>query len=136
MINREALLPEIHRMDDRRKEARKRTSDYFMVYNAETEELIGRVMDLNVDGVMLISENPNEVPCTLKCRMVLPQMIGRHSHLHFEVTSKWCKKNSRLGWYETGYQVINLSDDDHKLIQELTDEWASKISHVSSPGVS
>ena len=122
-------------MHNRRKETRKCTSDYFLVYNAETDELVGRVMDLNVDGAMLISENLVDVPCTIKCKMALPESIGRHYHVDFEIAGKWCRKNNRLGWFETGYQVINISDTNRLLIEEITEEWIPKMPPSSIPSV-
>jgi hypothetical protein len=113
-------------MNERRKRTRKSTNDYFLVYDLETEELIGRVMDLNAEGTMIISESPVEVPSTFQCRMVMPRMIGRHRYLFFEAESKWCRKNTRLGWYEAGYQLINTTDEILEIIEQLTGDWVIK----------
>ncbi len=118
-------------MYNRRNETRKSTSDYFLVYNTETEELIGRVMDMHLDGTMLISETPVPVPSTIKCRMVLPEMIGRHKYLHIEAESIWCRQNLRLGWFETGYKIVGLSETDREIINELIDEWTDKKSELT-----
>lgn len=113
-------------MGERRKLARKSTNDYFLVHNDETDELIGRVMDLNADGAMLISEEPIPVPRTFKCRMRLPQMIGRYRFVHFELESKWCNKNKRLGWFEAGFQMREISMETLAVIEELTGDWQLK----------
>jgi len=117
-------------MYDRRNEDRKCTSDYYLVHDSETGEMIGRVMDMNLEGTMMISETPMSVPLTVKCKMVLPGMIGRHKFLHFEAESIWCRKNTRLGWFETGYKITDLSDTDRQIIEELIDEWAVKKSEL------
>ena len=124
-------------MSDRRNQARRKTSDYFLVYNEDTDELIGRVMDLTVEGAMMISETPVEVPVGYKCRLVMPRMIGRHKNLHFEVESKWCRKNHRLGWYESGYSIINVSEKDQKIMTELIEDWEVKpqLEPLSAPHV-
>jgi hypothetical protein len=113
-------------MGDRRKLARKSTNDYFLVHNDETNELIGRVMDINADGAMLISEEPIPVPRTFKCRLRLPRMIGRYRFLHFELECKWCNKNKRLGWFEAGFQMREISMETLAVIEELTNDWDIK----------
>jgi len=113
-------------MQERRNDDRKCTSDYYLVHETESGKLIGRVMDMNLDGTMMISETPTDVPDRFSCKMILPKMIGRHKHLHFQAESVWCRKNARLGWYETGYKITDLSDTDRKIIMELIEEWAVK----------
>lgn len=122
-------------MYDRRNENRKSTSDYYLVHNSETGELVGRVMDLNLEGTMMISETPTTVPLTMKCKMVLPGMIGRHKHLRFEAESVWCRKNARLGWYETGYKIVSLSDTDRLILEELIEEWAIKKTELPAASI-
>ena len=118
-------------MYNRRNEARKSTSDYFIAYNTETEAMLGRLMDLHLEGAMLISEEPVPVPCTINCKIVLPGMIGRHKHLKLEVESVWCRQNPRLGWFETGYKITRMSETAREIITELIDDWADKKSQLT-----
>lgn len=113
-------------MTDKRKQQRKFTNDYFLVYDTETNKLIGRVLDLTPSGAMLIGDSLISVPVTYSCRMVMPRMIDRHRHLYFDVESRWCQKNPRLGWHETGYQITKISDEFRALISEMIGEWIVK----------
>lgn len=110
-------------MSERRKQVRKCTSDYFIVSDRETGARIGRVLDLTTDGAMMISETEVPVPTTFQCKMRMPRMIGRHRFLFFDAESKWCRQNQRLGWYETGYRLVNVPEDHLKIIEELTGDW-------------
>ena len=123
-------------MSDRRGRRRRRTSDYFLVYDQETNELIGRIIDLTAGGARLISEEPVPVPRTVQCKLVMPHMVGRHRHLYIEVECKWCKKNHRLGWHEAGYEFVNISEENHKIITELIGEWDSMPQYVNLPAPS
>jgi hypothetical protein len=113
-------------MSERRKSARKSTNDYFLVYNDESSQLLGRLMDLNAEGMMLICEAPVYVSGTFKCKLVMPRMIGRYRHVHFEAECKWCRKNPQFGWFEAGYQLSNLSDENWAIIEHLIEDWAEK----------
>lgn len=120
-------------MIERRDQIRKSTGDYFIVYDCETNEKIGRIIDLSIEGAMLVSESMLPVPMTYKCMIEMPQMIGRHKELHFEAECKWCKQNNRLGWYESGFKIIGLSDTDREILDELTSEWTEKKPPMLTP---
>lgn len=123
-------------MSERRSQKRRRTSDYFLVYDEETNDLIGRIIDLTIDGARMISEMPVPVPRTVRCRLVMPRMIGRHRDLHIEAECKWCKKNHRLGWHEAGYEFINMSEENHKIISELIGDWETMPHYAKLPAPS
>jgi len=113
-------------MNERRKQARKSTSDYFLVYDWETEELIGRVMNLTTEGTMLMSETPIEVPVTFHCKMVMPAMIGTRRFITFDIESIWCTQNRLCEWYETGYRFVNVAQEDLEIIEEIISDWDIK----------
>ena len=113
-------------MGEQRKQVRKSTNDYFMVYDRETGRLIGRLLDLSIDGAMIISDVPTPEGALYQCKMHMPRMIGRRRYVFFDATRRWGRKNRRLGWYETGYQLSNVSKEDQDLINHLTDEWSTK----------
>ena len=105
---------------------RKRTSDYFLVYNRDTDELIGRLINLTTEGAMLISDDPIDVPTISKCKMVLPEEIEGCKEVTFDAKSKWCKRNEDFHWYETGYQFLNVSDVGKQIIILLTRDLMAK----------
>jgi hypothetical protein len=113
-------------MSERRDKTRKCTSDYFLVFDRETEALIGRVLNLTPGGVMMISESEVPTSKSFQCKMVMPGVVGRHKFITFDAESRWSKKNTRLGWYETGYQIISLSKADQQAIDMLLGDWVIK----------
>jgi len=121
-------------VSERRKQTRKSTNDYFIVFNRDTDELIGRVRDLTPDGVLIISDRAVAIGTTFSCKMHLPRMIGRRRYVYFDAESRWSRRNSRLGWHETGYQLSNVAHEDQKIIDELVSTWAVK--EISKPTAS
>ncbi len=122
-------------MSDQRNQERRRTSDYFIVYDQETNELIGRVIDLTIDGAKMISEMPVPAPRVVQCKLVMPRMIGRYRNLYIQAECKWCKKNHRLGWHEAGYEFVDISEENYNIITELIGEWDSmpQYAHLPAP---
>jgi len=48
-------------MKNVRKKERGYTNDYFLVFDFDSGEIIGRLLNLTTDGLMLISEDPVEL---------------------------------------------------------------------------
>lgn len=122
-------------MGDQRKLARRRTSEYFIVYERETERIVGRLVNLTIAGAMVIGEDPVDVPSVIKCKLRLPQSVEGRQEIIFDAESRWCKKNNHTDWYETGYKFINVSDVDAKLITLVTREWLARESDANGSTV-
>ena len=110
-----------------RRSIRKSTSDYYLVYEDSTDELIGRVVNLSLDGTMLIGDHEMVVPTRIDARLELNDPIDGRKQIRFQLESRWCKKNETCDWYETGYKFVEISDQDRNLIAKLTRGWIEQI---------
>ncbi|MEO1335400.1 MAG: PilZ domain-containing protein, partial [Myxococcota bacterium] len=75
---------------DRRKQTRHALVQYLQVYDQETKDLVGRVVDVSQNGMMLVGNKPYEPeggPRRLK--MVLPKTIDAPEFLEFEAECRW-----------------------------------------------
>jgi hypothetical protein len=116
-------------MTDNRKKIRRQTSGYYIVYDRNTDEMIGRILDLSESGAMMITAKEMPVPCHRECRMHLPERIKGKPVIAFDLQSKWCRKNNRFDWYETGYEFVNITAETEEIIRALTADWKLKASH-------
>lgn len=112
--------------NDRRKHPRKVTNDYFMVYNTDNGELVGRLLDLSPEGAMIAGDCNVTIGREINCRLAFPRWHGLIRSLLFKAVSRWCRHNKRHDWYETGYQMTKVSNEDLQLLAELTGEWEIK----------
>ena len=115
-------------MTDNRKKIRRRTSGYYIVYDRNTDEMIGRILDLSETGAMMITAKEMPVPSHRQCRMHLPERIKGKPVIVFDLQSKWCRKNNRFDWYETGYEFVNVTSETEDIIRTLTADWKVKES--------
>ncbi|MFQ6008767.1 MAG: PilZ domain-containing protein [Candidatus Zixiibacteriota bacterium] len=113
-------------MDERRKHIRKATSDYFLIYDRDTDKLVGRVLNLSPAGTMVISDSPVAVSKVIKCKMVMPRKISTRHYISFDAECRWCLENKRWKWYEIGCQLSNISEEDQSIIRQLIGEWVIK----------
>lgn len=120
-------------MNDRRTRSRRRTNDYHLVYNRDTGEFIGRIVDLTPEGARLIGENPMKVPAGFACRMRLPDLINGCAEILFDMESIWSKYNKTCDWHETGYRFTQLSEFAKEAIAYLIQHWPKE---TNRPAVS
>jgi len=106
-------------MADKRREHRERTSDYYVVYDRDSGEPLGRVLNFTSEGMKLMGDSPLPVPATIACRMALPEPIDGFTEVFFEAETRWTQRNDSCHWYETGCMIFPLSDDDHRLIETV-----------------
>ena len=61
------------------------------VENASSGELIGYIVDLDADGMMLISERETPAPATMKLRMHLPRIVMDEGTVDVTGEIRWCR---------------------------------------------
>jgi hypothetical protein len=80
-------------------------------------------MDITIEGLMLISENPLTTNITYHLRMDLPEDVMTKAYLSFDAYCLWCKPDINPAFYNAGFRVINMARDDIDLIENMIDEY-------------
>ena len=106
-------------LPNRRKHARFETTDFFPVRDQNNGDHIGGLANLTPVGAMLTSIEPIKVGRIRHCRAELPQKIFQRDYLFFEAECRWCKQNPDKGWYESGYKLTKISEQDAIIIMHL-----------------
>jgi hypothetical protein len=81
----------------------------------------------------LITENRIEVPLILACRIALPAKVHGCDQLELSIEARWSRQNDLTAVYETGFQFIDLTDQQKKLIQVILDKWTAKQINEEHP---
>jgi hypothetical protein len=109
-------------MDERRKFRRRHVIYYSRVYERTTGELIGHVMDITPEGIKLISEQPIPIHQRFHFRIDLPDDIAIKEYMFFEAESRWSAPDVNPDFYNTGFQVFNMSKEDAEFLNRMIDE--------------
>jgi len=104
--------------DDRRKTQRKYLIYYLRVFDQNTGNLVGHIVDISPEGVMLISESPIEVDMVFQFRMDLPTDTGK-THADFSARSIWCQRDANPDFYDTGFHLLEIEEGDVSAIEQL-----------------
>lgn len=111
-------------MSAQRKLERKRLIFYLKVFGEKTNRLIGDLVDITTEGIRLIGNRPIKTEITYKLRMDLPREINGKREIIFNARSRWCEKDDRTDFYNTGFQLMSISPGDVNRIENLIQEYS------------
>lgn len=96
---------------------------YLPICNIADSTLIGHLVDITIDGLMLISQQPQEPGQLFPLKIMLPEGLGRGEALTVDARSAWCKKDVNPSFYAIGFQFTHILDENQKTIESLIREF-------------
>ena len=110
-------------MPERRKLKRRHLIYCLRVFDKHTDQLMGHLVDISTEGIMLMSEEPVDTGATFHFRMSFPEEIEGARHLAFDATSQWCRHDANPSFFDTGFELVGVSDQDRQVITALIEEF-------------
>ena len=107
-------------MRGKRKHARRRTSDYYLVTNRKSGDVVGRLVNISLGGVMILTDGPVAIDQPYELKVALPEDELDRDELQFEARSIWSRHNELADWWESGFEITDLSPEDMDALQALT----------------
>lgn len=122
-------------MRETRKLKRKQTYTFLGVYDRNTNQFVGRLVDMTKEGVKLRSMAAMETNAVFQFRLDLPFDINGSKEIVFNARSIWCNKCSDSGQYNIGFQVQDVPQTEvariDLLLQGSLFEDADERIHVT-----
>lgn len=110
-------------MDERRKLKRKYLMFYTRVFDLNTGKLLGYLSDLTAAGTMIISEEPIQPDTKFRLSIDLPEDFYSKQRLKFEARSVWCEADVNPKFYNTGFQLLDVTPEDVEIIERLVADF-------------
>jgi len=104
-------------MPDRRKHPRVPAPFEINVFDKNTGEYIGRLINLSREGIMLIGGKPMEINCIYECRMTLPVSIYGKNEITFDAVCLWSDKIKDSARYQGGFSIKNAPIELRELMK-------------------
>ena len=118
-------------MDEKRKSKRLRVSDYlhnnkstpeqcFQVFNRGCDQFIGQLVDISVEGMMILSDQPIKRDTILEMKVELPEEIADGKQLVIKAKSLWWHQDDdNRGLCNNGFLIESSSIDLSYIMNQL-----------------
>lgn len=108
---------------ERRKLKRSHLVHYLMLYDQETGEAQGNLVNINPLGIKFISPKPVAEGVKLCMRMAFPEDVSGKSGLSFTGLCKWCQSDDNPDLFAIGMSLDSISVEDTAIIQGLVSDY-------------
>ena len=105
-------------MLNRRKIPRNHLYEFFKAVDRNTNQLIGHLTDVNIEGINLITNQQIEPNKVFEIKILLPEYM-KYESISFDVVSIWCKPELPDFVYRAGFQLLRVSLQDKELIESV-----------------
>lgn len=107
---------------ERRRIKRRHLIYYLRVTDSNTGNLMGHLVDINTQGIMLMSEEQIEPGMVFSMSASWHNLDQKEESVQFKAESRWCKKDVNPTFYLTGYKLIDVSHEAFGTIQDLIED--------------
>jgi hypothetical protein len=113
-------------MKEKRDLERVRCYYYLKVYEKDSLNDIGSVVDITVKGMKIISENPFNQDKSYQFVIRLPKGYIRGHSFDINAQLRWCQKSSGSEFYEAGFKFLNAEKTCVLFIKSLISDFKHK----------
>ena len=120
-------------MEEKRRAQRKQTKDFLGVCHRETEEFLGRLIDLSVKGMMIRAVQNMDAKSIYKFRIDLPTVVAGGQLLELDAECVWSSESTESGGrFDVGFKFTHLNFEVVKTIKYLLNDALFNDSKVQS----
>jgi hypothetical protein len=113
-------------MHDKRKLKRVHLIYYLRLFDNESGNHLGHLVDITTQGIMMISEEPVPIGKDYSFRMLLPGNITGREEINFGARCLWCRKDFNPDFYVSGFQIEDISPREVKTVTALINNYGFK----------
>lgn len=96
---------------------------YLRVYDQDTQELLGHIVDINKDGIRLVSDKPIALNRMFRLGVNVPKENSSPQRIFLEAESLWCGRDINPDFYDTGFRILNIGASALLKLQLLIEEF-------------
>jgi hypothetical protein len=96
---------------------------YLRVHDRDTGQLLGHIVDINKEGMRLVSDDPIPSNRTFRLWVDVPKESASRQRIELEAESLWSARDVNPDFYDTGFQIHNISTPALLQLQLLIEEF-------------
>jgi hypothetical protein len=117
------MSPNDPRGAEKRKSKRWYLIMYLRVHDQETGELLGHLVDINKEGMRLVSDNPIPSNQTFRLWVDVPKDSASRQRIELDAESLWSARDVNPDFFDTGFRIRNISTPALLQLQLLIEEF-------------
>ncbi len=95
---------------------------YLRVFNRDTGEVLGHLVDITAKGVMIMRDSPIEVGKEYKLRLRWRNAKDKLQIADFDGVCRWCRPDVNPDFYGAGFAISTDHPEHVKAIHSLIDD--------------
>jgi hypothetical protein len=99
---------------------------YLRIFDKDSGENVGHLVDITTQGIMMISEETIPSGKNFSLRMQLPATITGRDEIEFAAHCLWCKKDINPDFYVSGFKINSITTHEVKTITALINAYGFK----------
>jgi hypothetical protein len=103
---------------DKRRSHRVTIPGHPQILDAHSGEVIGQLVNLSSDGLMIVSVHCVQIHTVLQMRIPLIR-DGHQFEVRIGAESLWCEDANDSGMHWTGFQIIDISPEDQRILDHV-----------------
>jgi hypothetical protein len=111
-------------VENKRKLKRRALVYNLKIYDAETDSLVGRVIDVSAEGLKITGTAGIVADTRSELVMELPEPISGKKKIRFSAQAKWCRPDINPRFTATGMEFLTLSPENQQIIISLMARYA------------
>jgi hypothetical protein len=105
--------------DERRLHDRHHTELQLEIFDLHSDQRLGRVVDLSIDGFMLFSDTLLAADELVECRLVSEQVIEGVGEIKLVADCLWSRPGANGQHCWAGFHIIDLAEDQAAALEIL-----------------
>lgn len=106
-------------MEERRQHSRHGTELQLEVFDLNTGQRLGRIVDLSADGFMLFSDTPQTADAVLQCRLACSNGMQEIAEVRLGADCLWSRPGADDQHCWAGFHIIDLAEDQAVALEKL-----------------
>ena len=119
----DAVVDKINKQYVPRQAERKRVRLTLEMQDSQTSQIVGRVLDLSIDGFMLLAKQEVKPNQQYEFILNLSEAIKFNKTIQLTVECRWCQPSNTAGYFGAGFTVSNVAPMQRESWKQLVDEF-------------
>lgn len=110
-------------LEEKRKSVRRRVTSVLEMQDRHTTQVLGRLMDLSLEGFMLLAKQEMLPHQQYELVLNLPEAIKFHRSIELTAECRWCQPSNTAGYFGAGFSVVNIEILKRNSWKQLVEEF-------------